>query len=283
VPFYGNPQRTHLTIKEQMQNSLLFLFSLTVLLGSCQTKKHQDKKTVKENFNCTKGLMKNAWYEHGIDENIPPIKNLSNDFIILVDTNLKATNFISFEEDYSRTQSKELDTSYLSLLDTEDWEKLSVKQKLEKLAEQKISYKEQADSSHIKNNQGQNQIWIINNTSDTVSIQMQDWSYICILQGLTKGGQWLPIQYWRFSTCGNSYYDKHFPPKTANSFITRIPNKGDYETKLRFKLLGTDKFYYSNAFIGKINYCDFVEDSTSYNDRRSRHYKLDSLIHLSMF
>ena len=115
---------------------------------------------------------------------------------------------------------------------------------------------------------------------------MQDWSYICLLQGLTKGGQWFPIQYWRFSTCGNSYYDKHFPPKTANSFITTIPNKGDYETKLRFKLLGIDKFYYSNEFTGKINYCDFVEDSTNYNDRRSKpepHYKLDSIVHLSMF
>jgi len=131
-----------------MQNSLLFFFSLTFLFGSCQTKNYQDKKTVKENFNCTKGLMKNAWYEHGIDENIPPIKNLSNDFIILVDTNLKATNFISFEEDYSRTQSKELDTSYLSLLNPEDWEKLSVKQKLEKLTEQKVSYKERILSAN---------------------------------------------------------------------------------------------------------------------------------------
>jgi len=115
---------------------------------------------------------------------------------------------------------------------------------------------------------------------------MQDWSYICVLQGLTKGGQWFPLQYWRFSNCGNSYHDKHFPPKTANSFITTIPNKGDYETKLRFKLLGTDKFYYSNEFTGKINYCDFVEDSTNYNDRSSKpepHYKLDSIVHLSMF
>lgn len=269
-----------------MQYSFFLILSLTFLFGSCQTKNQQDKKLFKENFNCTTGLMKSAWYEHGIDEKIPPIKNLSNDFVILVDTNFKATNFISFDEDYSRTQANELDTAYLSLLDPEEWEKLSAKQKIEKLAEQKISYKQQADSAHIKNNQGQNQVWVINNTTDTVSIQMQDWSYICVLQGLTKGGQWFPIQYWRFSTCGNSYHDKRFPPKTANSFITTIPNKGDYETKFRFKLLGTDKFYYSNEFTGKINYCDFVEDSTNYNDRRSKpepHYKLDSIIHLSMF
>ena len=269
-----------------MQYSLLFTFCLTFLFGNCQTKKQTEKKPFTENFNCTNGLMKSAWYEHGIDESIPPINNLSSGFVILVDTNSKATNFISFEEDYSRTTSNDLDTSYLSLLNPVDWEKLSVKEKLENLAEQKISYRQQADSAHIKNNQGQNQIWIINNTADTVSIQMQDWSYICILQGLTKGGQWYPIQYWRFSFCGNSYHEKNFPPRTANSFITTIPNKGDYETKLRFKLLGTDKFYYSNEFIGKINYCDFVEDSTSYNDKWSKaepHYKLDSVVHLPKF
>lgn len=269
-----------------MQYSILFTFCLTFLFGSCQTKDQTEKKTFDENFKCTKGLMKGAWYEHGIDETIPPIKNLRSGFFILVDTNYKATNFISFDEDYSRTKSKTLDTSFLSLLNPEDWEKFSLEEKLEKLSEQKVSYKQQADSAHIKNNQGQNQIWIINNTTDTVSIQMQDWSYICILQGLTKGGQWFPIQYWRFSTCGNSYYDKHFPPKTVNSFITTIPKKGDYETKLRFKLLGIDKFYYSNEFTGNINYCDFVEDSTTYIDRGSKpepHYKLDTLVHLSMF
>lgn len=268
-----------------MQYLTLFIFSLIFSFGSCQTKNKNDDKSINENFNCSKGLMKGAWYEHGNDETIPNVKNLDNDFIILVDTNFKATNFISFGEDYSRTQSKSLDTTDYILHDDE-WEKMTAKQKVSKVVEQKLYYKQQADSAHIKNNSRQNQIWIINNSTDTVSLQMQDWSYICILQGLTKGGQWLPIQYWRFSTCGNSYYDKHFPPKTANSFITKIPNKGDYETKLRFKLLGTDKFYYSNEFIGKINYCDFVEDSTNYNDRRLKpqpHYKLDSLVHLSMF
>ena len=158
------------------------------------------------------------------------------------------------------------------------------KQKFEKLEKQKISYRQQADSAHIKNNQGQNQVWIINNSKDTVTIQMQDWSFICVLQAKTKGGQWYPIQYWRFSTCGNSYYSKHFPPKTANSFVTKLPNEGDYKTKIRYKLLGADKFFYSNEFDGRINYCEFVEDSTNYNNRGEPqpHFKLDSLIYLAL-
>jgi hypothetical protein len=269
-----------------MHSSFLFIFCFIFLFGSCKTNKQKDEKSINEIFNCRTGLMEKAWYEQGIDEKIPTLKNLDTGFIILVDTNFKATNFISIDEEYTRMLSNEPNTAYLSIFEPEVWEKLSVKQKLKKLKEQKFSYKQQADSLHIKNNQGQNRVWLINNTIDTVSIQMQDFSYICVLQGLTKGGQWFPVQFWKFSTCGNSYIDKHFPPKTANSFITTIPNRGDFETKLRFKLLGTDKFYYSNEFIGKINYCEFVEDSTNYNERISPpkpHYKLDSIVHLSMF
>lgn len=268
-----------------MRSSNFILFFLALLNGGCQTKTGIVRKPFYEGFACTAGLMRHAWYELGTDESIPPIKNLSNDFIILVDTNFKATNFISFEEDFSRTQSNNLDTSFLSIKQN-NWEMMTVKEKVERIEEEKLSYKHEADSVHIKNNNGQIQVWVINNTADTVSIQMQDWSFICILQGLTKGGQWFPIQYWTFSKCGNSYYDKEFPPKIANSFITTIPNKGDYETKLRFKLLGSDKFYYSNEFMGKINYCDFVEGNTNYTDGTTRsqsHYRLDTIIHLSMF
>lgn len=258
------------------------ILTLIFLITGCANKQSEKKKIVAETFDCRTGQMEPAWYEHGIDEPIPNIKELQNEFIIIVDTNFKATNFISFDEDYSRERSTKLDTSDLNW--TDDWGKLTTKQKLEKVNQEKKSYLIQADSAHILNNQGQQQVWIINNSKDTVTIQMQDWSFICVLQAKTKGGQWYPIQYWRFSTCGNSYYSKHFPPKTANSFITKLPNEGDYKTKLRYKLLGADKFFYSNEFDGRINYCEFVEDSTNYNNRRGEpqpHFKLDSLINLA--
>jgi hypothetical protein len=225
--------------------------TLLFLITGCDNKQSEKEKIVAETFDCKIGQMKPAWYEHGIDELIPNIKGLQNEFTIIVDTNFKATNFISFNEDYSRERSTKLDTSDLNW--TDDWEKLTTKQKLEKVNQEKKSYLTQADSAHILNNQGQQQVWIINNSKDTVTIQMQDWSFICVLQAKTKGGQWYPIQYWRFSTCGNSYYSKHFPPKTANSFVTKLPNEGDYKTKLRYKLLGADNFFYSNEFDGRIN------------------------------
>lgn len=240
-----------------------------------------NKSVVEDKFECKKGEMSRAWYEHGIDEPIPRLQGLQKGFIIVVDTSCKATNFTSFDEDYSRRRAMGLDIIDLDWMN--GWENFTTSQKLEKLKQEKKFYLNKADSVHFLNNQGQQQVWIINNSNDTVTIQMQDWSFICVLQAKTKSGQWLPIQYWHLSSCGNSYYLKHFPPKTANSFITKLPNNGDYKTKLRYKLLGADQFYYSNEFDGKINYCEFVEDSTNFNRRSSTpqpYFKLDRLINL---
>ncbi|MBI3236066.1 MAG: hypothetical protein HYZ42_18860 [Bacteroidetes bacterium] len=256
------------------------IWTLLLFLIGCKNNTSENKKVVEEIFDCKKGEMTPARYEEGIDEPIPNIRGIQNGFIIVVDTNNKSTNFISSDEEYSRTRSIELDTFEFDWID--GWEKLSTKQKLEKIKQERKSYLMKADSLHKVNNQGLQQVWIINNTRDTVTLQMQDGYFICVLQAKTKSGQWYPIQYWRFSTCGNSYYFKHFPPKTANSFVTKIPNAGDYKTKLRYKLLGSDKYYYSNEFVGKINYCEFVEDSASYTDRLGPlqpHFNLDSVIH----
>jgi hypothetical protein len=259
-----------------MRYPLLSIALLICLFENCKPKNDPKATPFEEAFNCSKGLMKPAFYERGTDGPIPSLKNIPDSFLILLDTNLTATNFISFQEDFFRSQSINPDTDIYFT----DPEKLTKKEKLEKLKKVKISNKQQADSVHKINNNGQLQVWIINNSRDTVSIKMQDWSYICILQGLSKGRQWLPVQYWQFSSCGNSYFDKQFAPQTANSFIFTIPNKGDYQTKLRFKLLGTNKFYYSNEFTGKIDYCQFVEDSSDYyplSPKPQPHYKLENL------
>ena len=223
-----------------------------------------------------------AEYEHGMDETAPNISGLKNEFIILVDTAQKATNFVSFLENHALEQANHPTAPFSTFSDT--LEKLTKAQKEEKIEREKLAWKKQADSVHLVNNQGQQQIWIVNNSKDTVTIQMQGWSYICVLQAMTKSGQWLPIQYWRFASFGSFHRSsKYFAPNTANSFITKLPDDGDYQTKLRFKLLGADKFYYSNEFDGRINYCEFVEDSTSYDKMFSDnkpHYKLDSILHL---
>jgi hypothetical protein len=267
-----------------MANKHRITYGLLILLFACEARTSSSPKTLGEAFDCRQGLMEHAWYEYGGDGPIPDKLTLGSGFKILVDTNLRPTNFISFEEEYLRGQSNDLDTNTYRNKD-DAWEIMTPKQKMAKVSQERIACKQQADSVHLANNQHQNQVWIVNNTEDTVSVQMQDPSFICIMQALSKKGNWLPVQYWGFSGCGNSYHDKPFPPKTANSFVTHLPKNGDYETKLRFKLLGTDRFYYSNEFYGKINSCQFVEDTSASESRYGRryHYTLDTMVHLSMF
>lgn len=206
---------------------------------------------------CTNGKMCNAWYPHGINETIPNIKAPKNGLVIWVDTSNKASNFVSHYEEYCRRSAAEKDTLYLSMAD--DWSGLSPKQKRERIQQQQIRYITEADALH-KANQGAQQVWIINNTKDTINFQMQDGSYICILQAKTRAGTWKPIEYWDVARCGNSYDFLNLAPNMANSFITSRSDKGNLKTMLRYKLLGVDRFYYSNEFQGIIDECEFVEE-----------------------
>lgn len=235
-------------------------------------------------LNCPHGTMQQAWYTEGeVEIDLTIINDYKADFLIIVDTNIKASNFISFNEKYKRERSKTLDTS--DIYWHENWETLSIQQKLDKVKSEKNENKKEADSLHLLTNNGQQQVLIFNNTDDTISIQMQDWSFICVLQAQTEKKEWKPIEYWNFSSCGNSYHYKDYLPKMGDAFITELPKTGNFETKLRYKLLGVEKFYYSNEFEGKIDYCRFEEDSTisrlkfGYFQPK---YKLDKLIDLAM-
>lgn len=239
-----------------MKYSILFILCLTTFWTDAQTLIKIERNLINEDQCCDVEKMKNAYYEKSYIDTIIPIKNLSNNFSIIVDSNVKATNFISYQENYLREQSIELDTSAFKIVYLEKWNKLTNKKKIEFIKQKMLLSKYQADSIHTVNNQGQHQVWIINNTKDNISVQMQDGSYICVLQALTKDGKWTSIQNWNFSWCGNSYFNKVFKPQTANSFITTIPTKGDFETKLRYKLLGANEIYYSNEITGKINFID---------------------------
>lgn len=253
-------------------NHLFQSLLLVFILVACKANKQPSDLTYHPY--CEKGQMRRAWYTLGQDEPLPKIGGLENKFLIYVDKQIMATNFISDIERWSRKHAIELDTA--ELIWTENWEKLSVKEKFELLEYEKEYYRIRADDLHQKNNFGKHQVWIMNNTEDTVSLQMQDWSYICILQAQDKNKQWQPIEYWRLAFCGNSYYTKSFPPYTANSFVTELPENGNFSTKLRYKLLGKEQYYYSNEFEGTINYCQFFEDTTTYHDRRMI-FKMDSV------
>ena len=255
-------------IKNTPMMRIIVTIIISVVLISC---KHRNQE-----HECVKGLMKAAYYQHGMDTAMPQIKDLKVGFVIHVDTNIKAHHFISFCEDFARRRS--IDTVE-ALRFTYDAEKTRLTSKqIERILNKN---KAEADSIHRINNSGQQLVWLINNSNDTVILQMQDWLYICILEAIDINKEWRPIEYWCFSRCGNSYYNKKIMPKMANSFVMDIPRNGDYKTKLRFKLLGLDKFYYSNTFDGKINYCCFKEDVSKY-EKGMPHFKLEKLINFEI-
>lgn len=261
---------------------LLLTLSSLVVMTACSDghSGNRQKRTIKHE--CLKGEMKAALNVEGENEIAPRLEGLSPEFLILADTGFKAGNFVSFHEKHYREKAVTLDTSDLDWL--ENWNELTVRQKFAKVKEEKKLYLIEADSEHFKNNNERQLVWIINNSIDTVAIQRQDWNYICILQAQNEDGQWYPIQNWNFSRCGNSYYIDSIPPGSSKAFITELPKDGDFQTKLRFKLLGADKFYYSNEFDGKINYCMFKDSPAKYKFmgklNRSSYFKLDSFVNL---
>ncbi|HEX8425418.1 hypothetical protein [Hymenobacter sp.] len=260
---------------------LLILIILEILLTGSNTRKSDTNKHVRHNDDCSNGQMTSANYQYGINSRIASKYKSTNDFSIVADTNSKADNFISNGEEYllKRLSLVAGKTDATSL---NNWTKLTTDQKIKNL--NYLSTSERAYYTGILDKKGKYEVCIINNSKNIVTLQIQDGSYICVLQAVNKNDQWQPIQYWQLSGCGNSYYHKNIEPGSTSSFIARIPNKGNYTTRLRYKVLGKGKFYYSNIFTGKINYCEFNEPSISYRSKANHPrplFKLDSLIQLA--
>jgi len=103
-------------------------------------------------------------------------------------------------------------------------------------------------------------IYAYNNTLDSLKIDRQDWHLYLIQEAKNKNNQWKPIEYWKYSNCGNSYFlNKKIKP---NGIIKTESTSydGSFKTKIRFKLLNDDKVYYSNAIDGTVNLSQFELD-----------------------
>ncbi len=78
------------------------------------------------------------------------------------------------------------------------------------------------------------------------------------VQAKDKNNQWKPIEYNYVPgfICGTGHQDYFLKPK---HFIVSTIRKysGDYLTKMRVKLMSSQKIYYSNEFEGEINYSQF--------------------------
>jgi hypothetical protein len=95
-------------------------------------------------------------------------------------------------------------------------------------------------------------VYIVNPTNKTIRVEEQDGRLMIIQEAKDKNGNWKPIEFWQFSSCGNSYGGIALKP---NSYIFTkiIAYRGEFETTLRLKMLNDTILYYSEPFKGSIN------------------------------
>lgn len=95
-------------------------------------------------------------------------------------------------------------------------------------------------------------IFVLNNSSDTIQVELQDGLMEIRLQAMNENKEWQFAEMELRSFCGNSYYDREFPPGFGK--IVSAPfYKGDFATKLRYCMKQNDQLFYSNTFSGMIN------------------------------
>jgi hypothetical protein len=101
--------------------------------------------------------------------------------------------------------------------------------------------------------------YIINDNDFCFELTLQDGDLFIIQEAQNRNGEWIPIEHWIYSDCGNSYDNSLIlAPKTYASFPIKI-QKGDFKTKIRLKMkdLRSKNIYYSKSFEGMIDQSAF--------------------------
>jgi hypothetical protein len=113
-------------------------------------------------------------------------------------------------------------------------------------------------------------IYIVNRTKKSIFISEQETELMLIQEAKDKKGKWKPIEYYRFSYCGNSYGDYVLRP---NYYLMAkvFKYKGEFETLLRIKMVSDTTVIYSHPFRGSVNLSQFKPVRT----RNEKHQFLD--------
>ncbi len=91
-----------------------------------------------------------------------------------------------------------------------------------------------------------------NNSEKVIELSVQDDQIFIIQEAIDATGKWKPIEFWQYSTCGNSYHSIEILPK--NKIVTEtVRYNGDFKTRIRFKLLHKDKEFFSNEVEARID------------------------------
>ena len=107
--------------------------------------------------------------------------------------------------------------------------------------------------------------YLVNASDSSFTAKRQDGSLIMIQEALDEKGKWLPIEYWVYSGCGNSYFD---PLELGSGKYVMIPIKkytGSFQTKIRLRFLQGNKLYCSEPFDANIDKSQFKKETENVN------------------
>lgn len=105
-------------------------------------------------------------------------------------------------------------------------------------------------------------LFVLNNSKATIDIPVVADKIYILQEAIDSEGKWKPIEYFNYRFCGNAYRIEKF--KSGNVIKTEsTAYKGNFNTKIRFKLLVKDKIYYSNSLPGNIPLSQFMFSETA--------------------
>ncbi|MBD3905659.1 hypothetical protein NAL32_21920 [Chryseobacterium sp. Ch-15] len=114
-------------------------------------------------------------------------------------------------------------------------------------------------------------IYVKNNGQKDVLLIPQDNKLTLIQEAFTQDKKWKPIEFWVNSDCGMSYLKKINIKSGEIIGLRSKKYKGNFKTKIRFKLLINKQVYYSNSITASINTSKF-EKSAWYNRFKEMYY-----------
>ena len=100
---------------------------------------------------------------------------------------------------------------------------------------------------------------------------------LIIREAMDAHGRWRAVEYVSLGFPNYDFGEQLIYPGEALPFHYE-PFTGDYKTKVRFKILGVDRFYYSEPFTGYIDYGQFKEAKGAMS---KYHYKMEEFKHFA--
>lgn len=120
--------------------------------------------------------------------------------------------------------------------------------------EEKNNYRQKIDSTLRQFQVYGQELLFINNGSEDIVLQSTEERPICVKEAKDQSGAWKVIEVYN-APAKAKFEPVEIPAGKARSIFTTHRNEGDFQTAIRYKIVGTDQYLYSQSFAGKVNSC----------------------------